>query len=466
VNILEFTQSEELLGDTFEGESWETWRAILSGAFAIPMEAKRRAIFDKVAGGRIPPQSRVSQLWVVAGRRSAKTHNAAAMAVYLASVGASVGGLIDKLSPGERGVIALLAVDRSQAKVALGYIKAMFEDTPMLASLVDKITPEAIHLNNRVSIEVSTNSYRSVRGRTLIAALLDECAYFRSDSSASPDIEVYRALVPGLATTGGMIIGFSSPYARRGLLYEKYKKHYGQAGDVLVVQGGTAVFNPTLDPKVIERAIQDDPESAKAEWLGMFREDVEGFVSRDTVEQLTRNGPLELPYNSRNKYFSFTDPSGGGKSKGADSFTLAIGHKEGNKVVIDLVRGAKGVPAQIVEQYAELMKSYKVKKVNLDRYGGSVFADMFESHGINAEHSPQSRSELYQNALPLINSARVEFPPCDILTNQLITLERRTARSGKITIDHAPGQHDDFCNSALGLVTLNSNRSRVLGYTL
>jgi len=460
-----FMQSPELMGSTFAGESWEAWRAVWAGAFALPMEHERRQIFDKLAGNRIPPKQRVRELWIVAGRRSAKTHNAAAAAVYLASVGAEMDGLLDKLSPGERGVICLLAVDRQQAKVALGYIRAMFESSPMLSGLVDKIAPEAIHLNNRVSIEVSTNNYRSIRGRTLLAVLMDECAFYASDSSANPDVETYRAAVPGLATTGGMVIGFSSPYSRTGLLYSKFRKHYGKAGDVLVVQGGTADFNPTLDPRVIEDALQDDPEAARAEWLGQFREDVEGFITRDTVEQSTRAKPLELPYNSKYRYFAFTDPAGGGSSKNADEFTVAIGHKEDNRVIVDLVRGKKGVPAAIVGEYAELLKSYSVRSVNLDRYGGSVFADEFKRHGIAAEHSPQSRSELYQNALPLLNSGRVEFPPCDRLLNQMMSLERRTARSGRITIDHPPNGHDDRCNSALGMVALNGHYSGIFDYS-
>jgi hypothetical protein len=40
------------------------------------------------------------------------------------------------------------------------------------------------------------------------------------------------------------------------------------------------------------------------------------------------------------------------------------------------------------------------------------------------------------------------------LVNQLCNLERRTARSGKDSIDHPPGQHDDLCNAVAGLASL------------
>jgi len=35
---------------------------------------------------------------------------------------------------------------------------------------------------------------------------------------------------------------------------------------------------------------------------------------------------------------------------------------------------------------------------------------------------------------------------------QIVGLERRTARGGKDSIDHAPGAHDDLANSVAGVV--------------
>src|SRR5215470_13092452 len=43
------------------------------------------------------------------------------------------------------------------------------------------------------------NSFRTIRGRTLLTAVFDESAFWRSDESASPDTEVYRAILPSLS---------------------------------------------------------------------------------------------------------------------------------------------------------------------------------------------------------------------------------------------------------------------------
>ena len=56
--------------------------------------------------------------------------------------------------------------------------------------------------------------------------------------------------------------------------------------------------------------------------------------------------------------------------------------------------------------------------------------------------------------MPLINSGAVDLLEHDRLVMQLTSLERRTARGGKDSIDHAPGAHDDTANLVAGaLVT-------------
>jgi hypothetical protein len=50
----------------------------------------------------------------------------------------------------------------------------------------------------------------------------------------------------------------------------------------------------------------------------------------------------------------------------------------------------------------------------------------------------------------LLNSGRTELLDLPRLGTQLVGLERRTARSGKDSIDHAPGAHDDIANAVSG----------------
>lgn len=456
MNVLHFMDAPELTGGAFAGESWRPWRSVLAAAYGLPVPDA--ATFTHLAGGREAPSAPVRELHAIAGRRGGKTQIAAMTGVYVATVGARVSGLLDCLAPGERGVVALVAVDRRQARVALDYVRGVVERSAVLRQMVTREVADGLELDNGSRIEVMTNDYRRIRGRTLIGCIFDESAFYQSDESANPDVELYRAVLPALAQSGGMLLSITTPYAKRGLAYEKWRQHYGKDGDVLVVQGATRDFNPTIDRRIVDEAVAADPEGAESEWLGRFRQDIEAFLQRETVEAAVRPDPLERPYDRACRYGAFADPSGGG----ADEFSLAVGHRDGEAVVVDALRARRGTPAEIVGEYVELLRLYGIGSVTLDRYAGSWPADEFERHGIKAQTAEQAKSGLYLDALAALNSGRVELPPDDRLVNQFVRLERRTARGGRESIDHPPCSHDDRSNAAAGLVAqMSAGRRRV-----
>jgi hypothetical protein len=73
---------------------------------------------------------------------------------------------------------------------------------------------------------------------------------------------------------------------------------------------------------------------------------------------------------------------------------------------------------------------------------------------VNYEPAENSKSEIYVDLLPLINSGAADLLEHERLMTQLTSLERRTSRGGRDSIDHAPGAHDDIANAVAGaLVT-------------
>ena len=272
-----------------------------------------------------------------------------------------------RLRPGEKAVVMLLAVDRAQAGVAFGYIRGYFEQIPALAKMVRRIGEESIELNNAVVIDVHSNSYRSVRGRTIICAIFDEVAFWRSEDSASPDFEVAGAVAPGLARIpGSPLILISSAHRRSGLLYQKWKEHFGKNdGDVLVVLGGTRIFNPLFSEQTIARQLASDPQLYGAEYLCQWRDDLSTFM-RDLLEASVDIGVLARPPLADTKYFAFADPSGGLH----DSFALAIAHLDRDScVVLDVLseRRAPFNPSEVVADLAALLKTYRCSHVVGDR---------------------------------------------------------------------------------------------------
>jgi phage terminase large subunit-like protein len=194
--------------------SWKTWRVALKGAFGIALNREEARTFAAIAGSRKPPGQRVRELWCIIGRRSGKSRIAAL-------VGAFIAGLADhrgKLSPGEIGTVLILAASKAQAATVFNCCRAFFEASPLMSQLVEETTADEIRLRGNIVLAVHTNNYRTVRGRTLLACIFDEAGFWRDENSSQPDVETYRAILPSLATTGGMLIAISSPYAQRGLL--------------------------------------------------------------------------------------------------------------------------------------------------------------------------------------------------------------------------------------------------------
>ena len=199
---------------------------------------------------------------------------------------------------------------------------------------------QEIRLKNGVVIAVLCSNFRRIRGRTLLAVVLDECAFWNDDElCANPDSEVYTALLPSLATTNGMLIGISTPYRRLGLLHAKHRDFYGvDDDDVLVVQGPSASFNPTLAEAVIAASMAADPVGGEAEWNAVFRSDLSSYLDDALIDAaVDSDRPLELPPRDGVSYNAFVDASSG--VQGGDHYTLAIGHKDGERYVADVVTG-------------------------------------------------------------------------------------------------------------------------------
>ncbi len=417
-------EDPKLLGHTLAGDTWAAWRTLLIAAMGEALTDAERVVFKQLTGRDREPGQRIEELVAVIGRRGGKTRAMATLAAYCATL------TKHRLVAGETGVVLLIAPDQRQARIALDYALATLEDLPILKQLIAGKTADAIELTNRVGIEVRAASFRRLRGPTYVAVIADEAAFWHSDESANPDVEILNAVRPGLATTRGPLIIASSPYAKRGVLWDTYRKHYGPDGDplILVAQGASRDFNPSLPQSVVDRALERDYAAASAEFLAQFRNDLEAFVSHEIVSacvgDFTEQAPLEDV-----RYFAFVDPSGGS----SDSMTLAIGHRDGERVVVDALREVKPPfsPELIVDDFVETLKAYRITSVKGDRYAGEWPREQFRKRGITYVVADKTKSDLFRDLLPRLNSGQIVLPKSDRLVSQLCGLERRTSRGGR-----------------------------------
>jgi hypothetical protein len=118
-------------------------------------------------------------------------------------------------------------------------------------------------------------------------------------------------------------------------------------------------------------------------------------------------------------------------------------------------------PEGVVAEYASLIRKYRCSQCFGDRYAGEWVVEAFKKQGVHYEPSEHSRSELYLDLLPLINSRGVALLDSERLLHQLVSLERTSVRfgGGRDRVDHPKGLHDDVANAAAGALVMAHSHS-------
>jgi hypothetical protein len=445
MNLIEAMADQHLFASWFRDPStWSRWRAFLAALFGLPMTEEQAAAYHQYTARSTLPTRPATEAWLVCGRRAGKSFILALCAVFLAAFY----DYRQFLAPGEVGTILIIATDRRQARNIFRFIRGLLIGVPMLRRMIRRETTELFELNNDVVIEVGTASFRSVRGYTIVAALCDEIARWPTDDAAEPDYEILNALRPGMATIpNAMLLCASSPWGRRGAMWDAHRKHFGKDDSILIWQAGTLAMNPTVPKHTVDEALEHNLTWAAAEYLAEFRGDLEGFVGLEIIEACVGDY-REIPPAAGTFYRAFVDPSGGSDHP----MTLAISHKRGEDIIIHAIRerAPPFSPAAVVDEFVEVLKKYRISKVLGDHYGGEFVKEPFRKHGIGYEVSKQVKSDLFRDLLPLLNSGRIRFPRYHRLVAQIVGLERRVSRVGKDNIGPPSHGHDDVANAVAG----------------
>lgn len=442
--------------------TWKNWRCALRALYGLPITTKVSRELLKQCTGRTTeslPANGFNTALFLTGRRCGKSRITACIGAFEAALAGSE----SKLAKGEKGLIAICSPTKKQSRIVKNYLRGIF-DTPMLKNQIVNETKEGFELADGVLIELLAGDFRTVRGYTLLAALIDETAFFGVDeeSKIKSDSELLAALRPALATTGGKLIAISTPYARRGWCFQTWERNFGNPnGNILVWNCASRVMNPTLSQSIIDEALAEDYAKARAEFYGEFRDDVMAFLSREVIQSVVaRNRPELLP-RSGTSYSAFVDMSGGR----SDDAVFAIAHKEGRKVVLDKICRHRPPfhPYSVIRTMAQEMKRYGIGKVTGDNYSAEFVAQAFRDCGVIYKKAEQPKAQLYAELLPRICSDEVELLDDKTLIDQLAGLERRTRSGGRDIIDHPTGGHDDVANAVAGVVVTCFARRLVLG---
>ncbi len=473
---------------TLGEDTWWTWKVFGKSIFGEKLTRKEMEFFTAYTGRDYSPTMPVREVWAAISRRAGKNWTAAAIIVFVACMRKH------GLRRGELGKVMLLAANREQAAESFRYIADLilsisaFKDM-IIGGSADR-TMSTIRLCNRVEIQVMVADKTSVRGRGAIFILCDEISHWQTKEGAvNLDKEILSALRPSKwGVKGAMILCISSPFARKGALYEA-SKEWGKPmvtrtrngatttveNPTLYWQAPTLAFRPSTDPDFLADLEADeasDPAAFKAEGLGQFRADLETYISIEAMEALMIAGRDTIGYEFGYPYFIFIDTAGG---SGQDSATLCVARgfpvtdqKSGSQyrvaqVCLTREWRPKFSASIVAGEIADIAYSYKIRKIYGDNFSGATWQDIIKkaAPGITYEISKDTKSVLYRNALPLITSKRIELPDraknpiTQRIIDQFVSLER----TGDDKIDAAQKAPEDVANAVAGACLLAATKA-------
>ena len=455
-NIIEFIEDDALIGDKNLSPAQ---RMSLKAVYGLPLSPEERSLFRETTGRQgYVPGTEQSEVTFCLGRRAGKSDKLAAnIAVYEACARDF------KFSVGEIPIVMIVSTEKErQSRIVFQYVLQKMERSLILKRMIKSVTTQEIRLKNRAIIQVYPCAVAQIRGASLLCFIGDECAWWRVEGK-DVDTEILSAARPGLSFEHSKLIKISTPYMRRGEIWNDYRRYFGKDdAEVLVFQGATELFNPSFSKIKLDHAQEKDPVAYEAEFLARFRQDLSSMYEPESVDRaINFDRPMEMGYREGNEYHAFVDTAGGG---GRDCYAISIGHRdrEGERIVVDVVRSRapKFDPAEVTAQYCELLKSYKVFRITGDKFSGDFASSLFAKGGIEYIRSEKTKSELYLEAESVFNTGGADIPNRAILIDQLKRLVRKVRSGGKDSVDVEVGSEDE-ANVVCGLVTLVSGKKEL-----
>jgi hypothetical protein len=311
ITLTQCLSDPDIFGNVFGDASFWTWKVIAKLIDGIELSEPREIELFETCTGRKYSHRAFRRLIILVGRRGGKDRFESAVATWRAALAAD---WRQHQSAGEGAVVILLGADKKQAAILRKYCHGLLQ-APLLANEVVRSTGEITEFRNGSSLEIATNDARLVRGRSAIAVLGSECCHWRTDEhSASSDEEVVGAAEPSMAMCpdGGLLMLGSSVYRQKGYMFRRYRELFGNdESDDLCWFAPTPVMNPKFKAHILDRALAANPSKARAEYLNVWRTDLEEFLPLDVVEACIDWGVYERPPQPNTRYCAYGDSAGG-----------------------------------------------------------------------------------------------------------------------------------------------------------
>jgi hypothetical protein len=437
-----------------EVEPYFNQAVLLKALYGLPLDAGELESYRYMTGSdkRYVPGHERTELVAVLGARSGKSWVSAVCGTFEATCRAHKWR--QYLQADEIAYIVISATRLQQSVQIIGRACSRMLENSKIADLVEDSFSTELILKNGITIMSLPCSSTAGRGIPIAGLLLDEIGWYRLEGPKCDD-EVMNALRPRMSQfRGAKLFAISTPASKQGVLWRMFDEGPDVPGR-LTVKAETEFMNPNVSREFLESEKRRSPDNYQREFMAEFSETVSAFFPFDKVnEACVLSGDI-LP-NVNHRYYAAADPSG---LTGRDRFALSIAHKEGNIVIVDLVRSwSTKSGSQIVGEILSILKDYNITLIQLDRYGAGWIRQQFEAGGIETEIR-EALPKIYSNLKSLMMANAIRLPDTKPLKTALLRTNAFYGRNGALSIhrERTEAGHGDEADSTANVAYMTSS---------
>ena len=440
-------------------------KVAFDGVDPCDLDANERIIARSLFGNRETFSAQERRYIVaVCGARAGKTYILIALRVLHLALTVP----LDSIAPGQVASAPIIAPDKDLATEAINYIGGAIRSKPELLALCPGKTEdtESIDIQRERTVEIVVRAAaargQTGRGRSLVAAALDEAAFFRDHNYKVNDTAIYEALSPRVLPGGQLIIA-STPWAQIGLLYDLFVANHPDPSCAGVAMPGKdlrtaiAIHAATLtlrDVPMMREVVaverRRDEENASREYDAKFMSaGTSVFFDADTIAKCI-DTRLVLPRTSQ---YGEEITSGGDLGFAKNSSALAVVHWSGGDACVgELLEtkpqaGALLKPSVVVGEYASVIARHGGSYLMGDGHYKATAVEALANENVGFVDAPTAPADAFIAARTLMREGRVRIPDNPRLIQQMRETLARRSSGGNVTIVlplWKTGEHGDL----------------------
>jgi hypothetical protein len=437
----------------------------------IDLHPRQREILEQIDSGRF------HEIVLVLGRRSGKSLMAAAVAVH----DACFRDLTRYLRPRQARHVVVVAANREQAGIVLGYVRELLTNSPLLKGCIAAETAESIevrqpHTGAPALVKTMPCSARAGRGLAISTLIADEIGHWL-DATEGPAVadRVWGSLTPALADfhEHGRALAISTPWGNSNLLAQLFKRATsGDHADMLAVRAATWQMRPDLQQSYFDRERAKDPELFRGEFGAEFLASGAAFFDPERLEAAVDEDRFELPPGQITEPVVGLDPSFSADPFGCVVVGRGVGHLEDRaegrpedrrrRFRVAAVRSWRPTPGRelsvepVLDEIAALCRRYGAHSVVTDQWCSAPVRQGLARRGISAHEktlTASSKAGVFSDLKSLVYTDSLELYRHEGLLSELKRVEAHYASgSVSIRIPRVAGSHGDMaCALALAV---------------